>query len=180
MTEAQRKTYLKYGAIALAAIWFLDWAVISPAMGLWSSQADSIDSLNKKIQRGQQLIDRQDTIRNRWDQMLKANLPSEVSAAESEAFQAIERWSSPAGISFANLTPTWDNTNPGYETFEFRASATGTQASLARFIYELETDPIPVNLDELEFTTRDDRGAILTMTARFSFLRIDPSSKGSR
>ena len=44
-------------------------------------------------------------------------------------------------------------------TFEFRATVTGDQATLGHFIYEMETDPIPVNLEECEIATRDAQGA---------------------
>jgi Tfp pilus assembly protein PilO len=108
---------------------------------------------------------------------VRANLPTEVSAAENEAFQAIGRWATVSGITFSSLAPQWQTHDEGYDTFECRATATGTQAQLARFIYELESDKVPVSLDEFEITTRDEHGQQLTMTARFSFLRMDLSGK---
>jgi Tfp pilus assembly protein PilO len=180
MTDSQRLTYLKIGAIGVVGLLLLDWVVITPAMGAWSGQTERIDALRLKVQRGQQLIDRQDAIRQRWAHMVHANLPTEVSAAESEAFQAIGRWARVSGVSFASLTPQWQDHDEGYQTLDCRASATGTQAALSRFIYELETDPLPVSLDEFELTTRDDRGALLTMTARFSFLRMKVSGKDAK
>ena len=44
----------------------------------------------------------------------------------------------------------------------------------------MESDKVPVNLDEFEISTRDDRGAQLTMTARFSFLRLNAAGGGAR
>ena len=173
MTDAKRLTYLKIAAAGMGGLCLLDYIVFTPALAAWDAQSDRIDALRQKVERGQQLIDRQDSIRARWAQMQRANLPPEVSSAENEAFQAIDRWARVAGITFASLTPQWQNHDEGYDTFECRASATGSQAELARFIYELETDPLPVNLEEYEITSRDDRGALLNMTARFTFLRMD-------
>lgn len=175
MTDAQRLTYLKIGAAAVVSLFLLDRIVISPAIASWGEQSERIDALRQKVERGQQLLDRQDAIRARWAAMVRANLPTEVSAAESVAYQTIGRCANASGISFASLTPQWQNHDEGYQTFECRASATGSQAALGRFIFELETDKTPVNLDEFEITTRDERGALLTMTARFSFLRLDVS-----
>lgn len=180
MTASQRFTYLKMGAIGIVALALLDSFVISPAMARWSEQSDRLDALRQKVQRGQGLLDRQDSIRNHWADMVKANLPTEVSAAENEAFQAIGRWARVSGVSFASLTPQWQNHDEGFQTLECRATATGNQVAISRFIYELETDPIPVNLEEFELTTRDEHGQLLTMTARFSFLRMNLTGKGTR
>ena len=175
MTGNEREKFLKIGAIGLVGLLLLDHIVITPVLAGWSEQSDRIAALRQKVERGQQLIERQDAIRSRWTQMMRANLPTEVSAAEKEAFQAIGRWANASGISFASLSPQWENHPEGYDTYECRATANGNQAQLARFIYELETDPIPVNLEEFEITTRDEHGAQLTMTARFTFLRLNVS-----
>jgi Tfp pilus assembly protein PilO len=179
MTDSQRLTYLKIGAIVCGSLAFLNFIVIPPIVDSWGQQSAQIDALRQKVDRGQQLLDREDAIRKHWAGMVQANLPPEVSAAESVAYEAIGRWASASGISFSSLTPQWENHDEGYQTFECRASATGTQAALSRFIYEMETDKVPVSLDEFEITTRDDRGALLTMTARFSFLRLNSSENGT-
>jgi len=173
MTGNQREKFLKFGAIAIVGLLLLDRIVISPALASWSQQSDRIHALQQKVGRGRQLIERQDAIRSRWAGMMHANLPTEVSAAEKEAFQAISRWANDSGISFASLIPQWDKDHEGYQTYECRATANGTQAQFARFIYDLESDHIPVNLEEFEITTRDEHGTQLTMTARFTFLRLD-------
>ena len=180
MTDNQRLRLLKIGAAAVAGLFLLDRVIVTPATASWSAQSDRIHALEQKVQRGHQLLDRQNGIRSRWDQMVRANLPTEVSAAESKAFQAIDRWARTAGVSFSSLTPQWQHYDAGYDTLECRASITGAQPALGRFVYELETDSIPVNLQEFEMTTRDDRGALLTMTARFSILRLDLSEGASR
>jgi hypothetical protein len=76
-------------------------------------------------------------------------------------------------LSSLTPSPQWQDNSDNAKTLEFRATATGTQASLGRFIYEMETDKIPVSLEEYEITTRDEHGAQLTMTARFTFLRLN-------
>ena len=175
MTAKQRETYLKAGAIVGASLFVLDYLVITPAYDAWTAQGDRIADLQKKVTHGQQLLDREKTIHTHWDDMLHQNLPADLSAAETRAFQAIGRWVAASSISLSSLTPSpqWLDNADGNKTLECRATATGTQASLGRFIYEMETDKIPVNLEEYEITTRDEHGAQLTMTARFTFLGVN-------
>jgi len=180
MTSAQRLTVLKIAAASMVGLFLLNLIVITPAMAAWSAQGDRISALRQKVERGQQLLDREDAIRNRWAEMLKANLPPEVSAAENEAFQAINRWAGVGGISFTSLTPHWQDNDDGYQTFECRASITGSQAALSRFLYQMETDPTPVNLEQFEINTHNDNGSELTMTAQFSFVRLNASGGGTQ
>lgn len=180
MRNSQRQALLKIGAISLVGLLLLDRVIISPALASWSAQSERIDALRQKVQRGQQLLDRQSAIRTRWAEMVRANLPSEISAAENAAFQAIGRWAHNSGITFASLTPQWQNHDEGFQTLECRATATGNQAALSHFIYELEADAMPVDLEECEITTRDAHGALLTMTARFSFLRLAAAGRTGR
>ena len=105
MTDAQRLAYLKAGAIAVVGLFLLDRIVISPAIDRWGEQTDRINALRQKVERGRQLLDRRDSIRNRWTEMMRANLPPEVSAAEGVAYQAIGRWVSASGITFSSLAP---------------------------------------------------------------------------
>jgi hypothetical protein len=179
MTESQRLTYLKIGAASCIGLLALNYFVLNPAIAAWTDQGQRIDALRQNVDRGQQLMDREDVIRRRWAQMTQENLPAEVSAAENVAFQAIGRWARASGISVASLTPSWQTHDEGYQTLEWRISATGTQASLGRFMYEMESDAVPVNFDEYELSTRDGHGTELSMTGRFSFLQMPVSGSGT-
>jgi hypothetical protein len=112
--------------------------------------------------------------------MLRANLPSEVSAAEARVNTAISHWEHTSQIIFTSLTPQWRPPDDGYRTLECRFAANGDQAQVGRFIYELEMDPLPVNLEECEITTRDAHGSELMFTARFSFLQLQEKGGSAR
>ena len=180
MTNSRRQFLLKAGAAIAVGLFLMDRLVISPAVEGWRQQTERITDLRSKVQRGRQLLEREATIRGRWAEMSRANLPVEVSAAENQAYNAVGRWARESRISLTGLTPHWQNHEEGYETLECRISATGDQASLGRFIYEMEVDPMPVNLEECELTSRDARGSQLTLSARFTFVRITEPGRAAR
>lgn len=182
MTNERRQLLLKIGAAAAAGLFVFNLFVIEPAMASWTQQSERIAKLREKVQRGQQLRERAASINARWNGMLRANLPAEVSAAESAALKAVNHWVRQSEIKITSLAPSWQNRDrdEGVETYEYRMTATGSQAALGRFIQELETDQtIPVNLEECELATRDPRGAELTLTARITFLRIKETKKAT-
>jgi hypothetical protein len=170
---------LKIVAGAVVALFVLDKVIIEPVFHSWGEQGDRIADLHKQVDKGQKLLDREKILRGTWEDMMHANLPAEVSAAEDEAFKAVARWAGSSRITFTNLTKEWQ-TADNYKTLDFRISANGSQAQIGRFLYELETDHMPVSLDECEITTRDARGTQLTLTAHFSFLRLPEPDKNNR
>lgn len=180
MKTEQRLFILKIAAAGVAGLFLLDLAVITPATHRWREQGERLDALRQKVQRGEQLLNREKSVRGKWADMMRANLPAEVSAAENDAFRAVGRWARNSQIVFTSLTPQWQSHDEGYRTLECRVAANGNQQTLARFIYELETDPIPVSIEECELTTRDAHGTNLAFTARFSFLRMSETGGRAR
>ena len=59
-----------------------------------------------------------------------------------------------------------------YKTYDCRANASGDLESISRFIFELETDSLPVRAEEIEVTSRDDSGDNLSLAIRFSGLQF--------
>ena len=175
MIFADRTTMLKLLAGVGAGLFLLDWVVIEPAISRWSEQSDRIAALQKKVDRGQNLLDREDRLRNVWTAMQRANLPEDNSSAEAAVYNAMNRWKIDSGITVTNLAPSLQtHEDEGYNALEFRAAGTGDLVSIGRFLFNLNTDALPCNLEDCEISTRDAHGQQLTMTARFSFARVSP------
>ena len=178
MNNIPRQQLLKIVALGIVGLYLLDHFVIEPAFQGWTAQGQRIQALQEKVERGRQVMSRQAQIQQRWTQMLRANLSADVSTAENDAVNAIGRWAKESRISLNSIAPNlqWQIHDEGYETYECRVGATGDQASLGRFIYEMETDALPVNLEDCELAARDAQGSQLTLTARITFLRIKDSA----
>ncbi|MEA3211988.1 MAG: hypothetical protein QOE70_5045 [Chthoniobacter sp.] len=172
MQSKRRETILKIAVGAVVGLFLLDRVVLSPSIAGWKAQGERLAGLREKVQRGRQLIEREKSIRTRWEEMLRTDLAPDSSAAENDVFKAIGRWARDSRISFTSLTPQWRNHEEGYDTFECRATATGDQAALGRLIYEIETDPLPARVEECDLSTRDAQGKQLGLAVRFSFVRI--------
>jgi len=149
----------------------LDRMVLNPAIAAWKSQSERLATLRTDVTRGRQLVEREKSLRDRWSEMQRTDLDDDVSVAEDDVYKAIFRWRSTSNVSFTSLTPD-PREHEGYDTVEFRASANGDQAAFGRFLYELETDPLPARVSEFELNARDAKGQQLGLTVKFSFVRI--------
>ncbi len=180
MQSKNRETFLKIGVGMVVGLFVLDRMVLGPAIESWKAQSERLAELRVKVERGRQLMQREKSIRARWNEMQRTDLPDDDSMAESDVFTAIARWTSASRVGITNLTPHRTNHDGGYDTFEWRASATGDQASLGRFIYEIESDALPMRIEECELSTRDTKGQQLALSVRFSAVRIDETRKTAR
>ncbi len=176
--ENNRETILKIAVAAVVGLFLLDHFVIEPSIEAWKDQSVRLDMLREKVTKGRNLIEREASLRSRWDEMLRTDMPEDNSAGEAAVYQALGRWGSRSRVSFTSLTPNWrQHEDEGYDTFECRIAATGDQAALGRLIYEIEVDPLPARIEECEFNTKDAQGKTLSMTMRFSFVRINEARK---
>ncbi len=180
MSAKRRETLLKIAVGAVVGLFLLDRMVLSPAFAGWKAQSVRLAALQQKVKNGRQLTEREKSLRARWDEMQRANLPADMSSAENDVYKALARWTSESRVSFTSLTPQWRNHDEGYETFECRATAVGEQAALARLVYEIETDPLPARIEECEMTARDAQGRQLSLALRFSFVRIEEQGRAAR
>ena len=86
MQNRNRQAMLKIAAGAVIGLFLLDRLVLSPFFASWKGQGERIADLRQKVQRGQQLLDREKSLRERWAEMQRTDLQEDASAAEAEIF----------------------------------------------------------------------------------------------
>jgi hypothetical protein len=177
MHRKRREALLKIGALSIVGLFLLDRLVISWAVDVWKAQSTRIADLREKVTQGRTLLERSRALRGRWAEMERTDLRGDDALAENDVYKAVGRWASVSRISFTNLTQQWRDHEEGYRTLECRAAAAGDQAALGRLLYELETDPLPARVSELEVSSRDAQGKQLNLSVRFTFVRL-PQRRG--
>ena len=162
---------LAIGAVALLAG---ERLLISPLLRSWKDRAARIEELRLSVERGTRLLEREETVRQRWETMSTNTLPSNVSAAENVVLKAFDRWSQESRISVTSLKPQSKQTEDDYVTVECRADAFGSIQALTRFLYEVEKDPLALKVESVEISTRDNDGQQLALGLQVSGLVLNP------
>src|SRR4029077_8697881 len=109
----------------------------------------SIADLHKSISHGAQLLAREQSIRERWETMRTNTLPKEVSQAEASVVKALDRCSEESRISITSILPQWKHNGDDYMTSECRVDGFGTLATITRFLYEIERDPLALKIEQV-------------------------------
>jgi hypothetical protein len=169
-----RQQLLAILAIAGIALLLGDRLVITPLINAWKERTQKIVTLKKDIAKGEVLLDRDKRIRESWDNMRTNTLPVNLSAAENEVVKGIFRWSEQSGISITSTRQQWRRNADDYMLLECRIDTQGNIEALSRFLYEVEKDPLPLRVDSLEISARDNNGQQLAMAVQVSGLLLAP------
>jgi hypothetical protein len=170
MKIENRQRLLTIVAGAVIALYAADKAVLEPLIASLKQRSTRITNLRQKLADERQLLQREKTLRSRWDFVRTNTLPDNPSLAEQQVFKAFDRWSQESRISITSITPQMKHDADEYSTIEFRVEASGNLASVSRFLYEIEKDPMALKLETTEISARDAEGQQLSLGLQVSGL----------
>jgi hypothetical protein len=161
-------TILTLTAVGLLAI---DRIISPPLTKLWNDRSREIATLKTQVHDGELMKHRKDYLRTRWAEIQASSLPNDMTAAEQQFYNGLNRWLSFSYANLAGVAPTWKPVNdPTYKTLECRVDVAGSIDQVARFLYSLETDPMALKVQSIEMTAKDANGTTINMGVQVSAL----------
>lgn len=170
MQIKNRQQLLIIAASVAFGLLVADTLVFKPLTKSWQARTTRMADLRKQVDAGAKLLDRADALRSRWTQMQSGALPKNKSVAEQQVLKAFDNWSQDARISVNSITPQWKRDSEEYETLQCRVDASGSVGTLARFLFNLERDPMALKIESVEITARDKDGQNLSLGLQISGL----------
>ncbi len=177
MNIKNREQLLAIFAISAVALLAGDKFILTPLTQAWKARAVQIAELKKSVTSGSKLLEREKAVRDHWQGMRTNTLPNEISVAERLVIGGFDRWSRDSGVSISAIKPQWKRVSDDYSTLECRADASGSLTSLARFIYQVEKDPLAIKVEGVDISTRDNTGQQLTLNLTVSGLVLTPKNR---
>jgi hypothetical protein len=170
MGTDRRQRILLIAAAAVVALLLGDRFVITPLAGVWKVWGEKIQTDSDKLAKFSPK--RAEDMQTRWGEMKQRSLPRELPVAEGQVLGAVSKWAGSSRLAVSSVKPHWsgDDKEAKSKTVEFRVMATGTLSSIAGFLYALETDPMPLRVEDIEMTTKDPKGAQITLSLHFTGL----------
>jgi hypothetical protein len=172
MNIDRRQRLLAIGAIAIIGLFAGDLLVYKPLTRSWSRRSVQIAELKRSVDEGKRLLSREQSIRSRWESMRTNTLPRQVSVAEGNVIKSFDRWYQDSRISITSIRPTWKEAGEDYLTVECRVDAYGSLSTLARFLYDIEKDPLALKVDSIEINSRGEDGQQLALGLQVSGLLL--------
>jgi Tfp pilus assembly protein PilO len=173
MPIKNRQQLLIIVAGAVFGLLIADALILSPLTKSWQARSKRITELRKQVDDGEKLLKRADALKSRWEQMQKNALPNNNSLAEQQVLTAFDKWSQDARISVNSITPQWKRDRDDLQTLECRVDASGSVGTLAKFLYNVEHDPVALKIESVEISTRDKDGQNLSLGLQVSGLVLN-------
>jgi hypothetical protein len=178
MPIKNRQQFLIIVAGVVFGLLIADALVLSPLLKSWQARSERITDLRKKVADGEKLLQRADALSLRWAQMQTNALPrNNNSLAEQQVLKAFDKWSQEARISVNSITPQWKRDSEEYQTLECRVDASGTVGTLARFLFDVERDPMALKVESVQITSRDKDGQNLSLSLQVSGLVLNQAEE---
>lgn len=178
MQIKNRQQLLTILAGSAVALLLLDKAILPPLTSFWQDRSHQIKDLKEQVDNGERLLKNKNSIRGRWAAIQAASLTNNVSLAQQQLFRGIDHWTDSSGMTVNAITPQWkDSADSSYKTIECRVDATGSIDRVARFLYDLENDPMALKLQSIELTANDNTGQQLALGVQVSGLVLTPNQK---
>ena len=173
MKPVNRQQLLIIVTSVVAAILVGERLVYAPLSALWKSRAETISKLDRQIKRGRATIASEPSIRAQWGQMRTNALPDNQGEAMNRISEKFRVWAEESSASLSAVSPPqWQEDNKDYKTVVCRVDVSGTLWMLARFIYDIESDPLGLKIESIEFSSRDNTGQQLSLGLQVSGLAL--------
>jgi Tfp pilus assembly protein PilO len=172
MEIKNREKLLMIATAGCLVLLILNWLVISPLTASWHHRSERIAALRKSLADGAMLLRREASIRERWARMSTNALSSTPTVAERQLFDAFDRWVRESRVTEGSFKPQLKQTDDNYSVMECNAEVTGSYGTIIRFLYDLEKDPMGLQLQGVDLTARDDTGQQISLGLELSGLLL--------
>ena len=175
MNLNKRQQLLALFAILALGFYVADQVVFKPLTNTWKERSARITKLKAQVSEGTTLTNekRAKGWHEQWNRMQTNTLAwaaiqtrpfaAAKPEAESQMLKAFESWAKAGGVAVSSIRPQWKEAEDDYRTLECRADVAGNLQSIAKFLYQVETDPLGVKVDTLELTTRNPEGSQMAL-----------------
>ena len=172
-----RQQFLVVLTIAVAALFVGERLIYEPLANWWSARSQQIAELRKQVTDGRLLLQREQGLRRRWEQMRTNTLSADTSLAEQQVLKAFDNWSRDSSVAVTGITPQWNDDATNYVTVDWRVEASGDLSALSRFLYDIEEGPMALRLESVNVSARDDTGQQFTLGLQINGLALRPQAK---
>ena len=173
-----RQKTLLIAAIVMLGLLVGNSVIYEPLKQSWVDRSQRLDDLEKTVNTDKQLLHERTFILARWDKMKSNVLPMNSSQAGSKILQKKDAWVSKSEVSLDDFSPQLkqdedQNSTNVVTSWECRADASGSMRSVLNFVWAIESDPMGLQLEDVEISAKDNDGQEMALGLTMSALVLD-------
>jgi hypothetical protein len=174
---SKRERYIAVLSVSALAILALDRLALEPLMAQKQALEGRIAAARLQIAQDTRLLATSRRLNTKWANMLKAGLRKDASEAESQVLHNVRDWAQDAQISLSSVKPERTEKEKDFYKITLRATGTGSMSQIGRFLWRIQTAPVPARITDLQINSRKEGTDDLSLTLGVSTIYLAPESE---
>lgn len=181
---ANRERLLALTVFAVLLAFVADRLLLTPLLATWREDGETVTRLRAELAETESLRESLPSWRRESDRRRQLAFPPVRTDTENETLKAVATYAVERGIQLKGIRPAWrepGSTGKGSPAqLELAVSASGSLASVAGFLYDLETMPGPVRAERTRLHSRGEDGRGLDLDVVISVLPGTAATEAAR
>ncbi|MBN1805914.1 MAG: hypothetical protein JW837_11745 [Sedimentisphaerales bacterium] len=176
MVLSKREKTILITAITAVAMLVADKFIVGPI----SERREEIKAqkleLQTKLENAQTLFSRRRVMEKKWKTLLSDGLQNDTET-ESKIARALDEWSNEAILTLSSVKPERVASDKGLKEMTFVVAGTGTLEAVSRFLWQIETAPMPIKVKDMQIGSTNETGQSMSLQLRLSALCLDSEQR---
>ncbi|MCE5184696.1 MAG: hypothetical protein LLF76_01040 [Planctomycetaceae bacterium] len=155
-------------AIIAIALLVADRYVLDPLLQKRSENKQAGQSMAAELEHGRSVLQRRKQLKVRWDQMQQNGLSAQAGATESAVLRFLQESSKETGLLLTAIQPEYAQIKADFGHIDFFVSGSGDMRGVTRFLWDLETAPLPLKIKSFQLGASDDNASQMALQLTLS------------
>lgn len=169
MVLSKRERMILIVAVAAVLMLIADKFVVGPIRAQREEVKARKLELKAELDKAQILFARQRLMERKWKAMLSDGLRNDTET-ESRIARALDGWSKDTRLTLSSVKPERVASDKGLKEMTFVVAGTGALEAVARFLWQIETAPLPIKVKDMQLGSTNESGQIMSLQLRLSAL----------
>ena len=179
MVLSKRERMILITAIAAVVMLVADKFVIGPISERREVTKTQKLELEAELENARILFTRRKLMERKWKTLLSDGLRNDAEA-ESKIARALDEWSKNAMLTLSSVKPERVASDKGLKEMTFVVAGMGTLESVSRFLWQIETAPMPIKVMDMQVGSTNETGQSMSLQLRLSALCLGSKPKVSQ
>jgi hypothetical protein len=177
MVLTKRERYIGIGTVAVLAILVLDQFILEPSKRKMEELDAKIAQASQEHSNAQQLFTSSRRANRDWKTIAGDAMTRDTGDPESRVLTSVREWAQEEGMRLPSVIPQPAQVEKGFNKIVFRATGSGNLNQVGRFLYRVQTAPMPLRITDLQITSKDGTDEL---SVNFGIATISPIPEANR
>jgi hypothetical protein len=172
---SKREQIMAIIAVSVVGFLVLTKFLIGPVAGKLRQLETQKNQLSLELEQAQNLFRKRRMLEREWKNASIEGLRNEVEA-ESKVGRALNEWSQRSHLTLSSVKPEripmYIGSDKGLQEMTFVVVGTGTLESVAQFLWQIETAPLPLKVKDMQLGSSES-GQSMSVQLHLSALCLD-------